>query len=216
MFGKILISGEIELLTGLHIGTGGEYSAIGAVDSPVIKDRLTNQPIIPGSSLKGKMRTMLARMHNKKLANSANDDCDEIKRIFGGTNKESRLIFSDMAISNMDELINMNIYTPTETKFENTIDRLSSTANPRQIERAIRGCKFKMDIIYNLKEEDEVIGDFEYIVEGFKLLQFDYIGGSGSRGYGKIKFNSLKAENVIGDEADDFIKEINVMLKEVN
>ena len=121
-----------------------------------------------------------------------------------------------MAISNMDELINMNIYTPTETKFENTIDRLSSIANPRQIERAIRGCKFKMDIIYNLEEKKDVIDDFKCIVEGFKLLQVDYIGGSGSRGYGKIKFNSLKAENVIGDEADDFIKEINVMLKEVN
>lgn len=42
MFSKILISGEIELLTGMHTGTGGEYAAIDAVDSPVIKDKLTD------------------------------------------------------------------------------------------------------------------------------------------------------------------------------
>lgn len=97
------------------------------------------------------MRTILARMYNEKPANSANDDCDKIKRMFGSKEKESRLIFSDMPISNMDELKEKNIYTPTETKFENSISRLSSVANPRQIKRVIRGCRFKMDIIYNLE-----------------------------------------------------------------
>ena len=216
-----MIKGEIELLTGMHIGTGGEYSAIGAADSPVIRDTLTNLPIIPGSSLKGKMRTMLARMYNKKLASSADDDCDEIKRIFGGKDKnkskESRLIFSDMTISNIEELKSMNIYTPTEVKFENTINRLTSIANPRQIERVIRGCKFKMELIYNLdkEKENEGLEDFKHIAEGFKLLQYDYIGGSGSRGYGKVKFNNLKAETIIGD-ADNFVEQVNAIFKDVN
>ena len=198
MLNKIRINGEIELLTGLHIGTGGEFAAIGAADSPVIKDVITNESIIPGSSLKGKLRSMLGARYSIKNANGADDDCDEIKRLFGSVDKPSRLIFSDMTISNKDELKSLNVYTTTETKFENNINRLSGVANPRQIERTIRGCKYSMDIIYNLKEEDEALEDMKMLAEGFKLLEFDYLGGHGSRGYGKVKFNNLSAECVIG------------------
>lgn len=203
MLNKIRINGEIELLTGLHIGTGGEFAAIGAADSPVIKDIITNESIIPGSSLKGKLRSMLGARYSIKNANGADDDCDEIKRLFGSVDKPSRLIFSDMTISNKDELNSLNVYTTTETKFENTINRLSGVANPRQIERTIRGCKYSMDIIYNLKEEDEALEDMKMLAEGFKLLEFDYLGGHGSRGYGKVKFNNLSAECVIGNVSSD-------------
>ena len=51
MFSKIMISGEIEVLTGMHIGTGGEFAAIGAVDSPVSRDKISQLPVIPGSTL---------------------------------------------------------------------------------------------------------------------------------------------------------------------
>lgn len=213
MLNKIRINGEIELLTGLHIGTGGEFAAIGAADSPVIKDIITNESIIPGSSLKGKLRSMLGARYSIKNANSADDDCDEIKRLFGSVDKPSRLIFSDMTISNKDELNSLNVYTTTETKFENTINRLSGVANPRQIERTIRGCKYSMDIIYNLKEEDEALEDMKMLAEGFKLLEFDYLGGHGSRGYGKVKFNNLSAECVIGNVSEDLLGEINDALK---
>ena len=213
MLNKIRINGEIELLTGLHIGTGGEFAAIGAADSPVIKDIITNESIIPGSSLKGKLRSMLGARYSIKNANGADDDCDEIKRLFGSVDKPSRLIFSDMTISNKDELNSLNVYTTTETKFENTINRLSGVANPRQIERTIRGCKYSMDIIYNLKEEDEALEDMKMLAEGFKLLEFDYLEGHGSRGYGKVKFNNLSAECVIGNVSEDLLGEINDALK---
>ena len=213
MLNKIRINGEIELLTGLHIGTGGEFAAIGAADSPVIKDVITNESIIPGSSLKGKLRSMLGARYSIKNANGADDDCDEIKRLFGSVDKPSRLIFSDMTISNKDELKSLIVYTTTETKFENNINRLSGVANPRQIERTIRGCKYSMDIIYNLKEEDEALEDMKMLAEGFKLLEFDYLGGHGSRGYGKVKFNNLSAECVIGNVSEDLLGEINDALK---
>ena len=213
MLNKIRINGEIELLTGLNIGTCGEFAAIGAADSPVIKDVITNESIIPGSSLKGKLRSMLGARYSIKNANGADDDCDEIKRLFGSVDKPSRLIFSDMTISNKDELKSLNVYTTTETKFENNINRLSGVANPRQIERTIRGCKYSMDIIYNLKEEDEALEDMKMFAEGFKLLEFDYLGGHGSRGYGKVKFNNLSAECVIGNVSEDLLCEINDALK---
>ena len=215
MFSKIMISGEIELVTGMHIGTGGEFAAIGAVDSPIVRDTLTQRPIIPGSTLKGKLRSVLARKYSDVNANKADDDCDAIKRLFGGMSKASRIIFSDMAISNMKELNDQNIYTPTEVKFENTIQRLSGVANPRQIERAIRGCKFDMEIIYNLTDEDEAAEDIALLAEGFKLLQFDYLGGHGSRGYGKVKFNNLSAEAVVGEPSDEIMDKINELLGEV-
>lgn len=61
MYGKILIQCDLIVRTGMHIGASGAFSAIGAVDSPVVRDTLTGNPIVPGSSLKGKLRTLLAR-----------------------------------------------------------------------------------------------------------------------------------------------------------
>ena len=54
MFSKIKITGTIEVLSGLHIGGSDAFAAIGAIDSPVIRDAYTDYPMIPGSSLKGK------------------------------------------------------------------------------------------------------------------------------------------------------------------
>ncbi|MBR1738100.1 MAG: type III-A CRISPR-associated RAMP protein Csm3 [Firmicutes bacterium] len=220
MFAKILIKGKIELITGMHIGTGGEFAAIGAVDSPVIRDTITNLPIIPGSSLKGKLRSMLARQYSPKAEKADNDD-EKIKRLFGSADKSSkknpasRLIFSDMHISNMDELKDKNIILPTETKFENTINRLSGVANPRQIERTIRGCEYNMEIVYNLFDEDEAKEDIALLSEAMQLLKYDYIGGHGSRGYGKIAFKDITAQAVVGNVDPALMDSINADLKEV-
>ena len=153
MFAKILIKGELETVTGLHIGTGGAYSAIGAADSPVIRDVITGDPMIPGSSLKGKLRSLLARKYNDSIRNPE-EDCKEIKELFGAMKSPSRLIFSDMYMTeeSKKQLASAGINTPTEIKFENTINRLSAIANPRQIERVIRSCRFEMDIIYDAKD----------------------------------------------------------------
>ena len=75
MFAKVMISGTIETVTGLHIGGSGAFSAIGAVDSPVVKDSRTGRPMIPGSSLKGKMRALLAKRYNEDwIAETPDDD----------------------------------------------------------------------------------------------------------------------------------------------
>ena len=67
MFAKIQITGEIELVTGMHIGGSSAFAAIGAVDSPIVKDVRTKLPMIPGSSFKGKMRSLLAKEYNENL-----------------------------------------------------------------------------------------------------------------------------------------------------
>ena len=82
MYSKIEITGKIEVVTGMHIGGSEAFAAIGAIDSPIIKDTLTNKPIIPGSSLKGKLRTLLAREYNDKIPEHENDD-EKILRLFG-------------------------------------------------------------------------------------------------------------------------------------
>lgn len=219
MLSKILIDGKIELITGMHIGTGGEFSAIGAVDSPVVRDPLTGDPIITGSTLKGKLRAMLAKKYDTPEQIRNEDDCDDIKRIFGSTKNPSRFIFSDMRPCNLDELKKFDIHIPTETKFENTINRFTGVANPRQIERVIRGTCFSMNIIYdvcaNTDDDCNVIDDIKLLAEAMQLLHFDYLGGHGSRGYGKVAFKDLNAQLVVGDIDDTIIEEINSILGDV-
>ncbi len=220
MFAKIQITGKINVETGMHIGGSSQFSAIGAVDSPVIRDEVSGQPIMPGSSLKGKMRTLLAKKYNHgRIVNSPDDDADIILRLFGSAKKDkikrSRLIFSDMAVSNMDDVNAFGLHSATEIKFENNINRLSAVANPRQIERVIRGTTFELDLIYDAEQEDEIGEDFKLIKEGFQLLQYDYLGGHGSRGYGKVKFADIEIATVMGEVDDEVINSCQSMLKEV-
>lgn len=91
MYGKIIIKCKMKVLTGLHIGGSKVFSAIGAVDSPVIRDSITGEPVLPGSSLKGKMRTLLARqMKNHYITQECVDDPEEIKRLFGSAGNNKR------------------------------------------------------------------------------------------------------------------------------
>lgn len=216
MYSKIQITGTLEVVTGLHIGGNSAFAAIGAVDSPVIKDR--NLPMIPGSTLKGKMRSLLAKEYNEGVVQPDNDT-ERILRVFGSAKKDnikpSRILFSDMILSNEDELRKQDIHSMTEVKFENSINRQTAVANPRQIERVIRGAKFKLDFIYEVEKQEELLEDMQLLAEGLKLLQYDYIGGHGSRGYGKVKFNDLQADVVIGEIDDAEMKKINDMFATV-
>lgn len=197
MYAKIQISGDILVKTGMHIGGSGAFAAIGAVDSPVVKDVKTNLPMIPGSSLKGKMRSLLAKEFNEQITEPKGDH-ERISRLFGSSEKNkikrSRILFSDMVLANEQELREAGLQSMTEVKFENSISRLTAVANPRQIERAVRGSVFGLDLIYEMENEQEFIEDMQTLAEGMKLLQYDYLGGSGSRGYGKIQFNNVHAE----------------------
>lgn len=205
---KIRFTGELVLESGLHIGASSAFAAIGAIDNPVIKDPLTHLPIIPGSSLKGKMRSLLAAALNEKTAMNPNQDSDRIIRLFGASvgggqdgkaPVQGRLLFRDSVLTNGKELTDMGIDTYTEVKFENTIDRVKMIANPRQIERAVRGSKFNFELIYDVMDSAQVEEDLEIILIGFKLLELDYLGGSGSRGYGKVKFANMHADTVFGN-----------------
>lgn len=214
MYAKIQITGKLEVVTGMHIGGGSAFAAIGAVDSSVIKDTQSKLPMIPGSSLKGKMRTLLAKSYNDKIVEPDND-APEIIRVFGSAKKgqthPSRIIVADMIMSNSEELHKKEINSMTEVKFENSISRQTAVANPRQIERVIRGAQFDLDIIYEVEAVDEIMSDMRFVAEGMKLLQYDYLGGHGSRGYGKVKFNDVRADVVVGDVDDGIMTEVNNM-----
>lgn len=218
MYTKIQITGNIEVKTGMHIGGSSVIAAIGAVDSPVIKDARTNQPMIPGSSLKGKMRTLLAKEFNTEVK-KPDDDAECLLRLFGcakkGKVRRSRILIADMFLLNEKELRRQGLQGMTEIKFENTISRTTAVANPRQIERVIRGTVFGLDMIYEMEQEEELVEDMELLAEGFKLLQYDYLGGSGSRGYGKILFRDLTANVVVGTLPEDKVKKCNEILRAI-
>lgn len=215
-YAKLKLSGVIEIKSGLHIGGGNEFSAIGAIDSPVVKDPLTNLPIIPGSSLKGKMRFLLSKVYNDRVSMSStpNNDNYRITRLFGATSVEgkdniirARLLFRDSEFINTEELKEKGVRSYTEVKFENTINRFTAVANPRQIERVIKGSKFSFELIYEVDKVGEVVDDFKTIFDGLKLLEMDYLGGSGSRGYGKVAFRDLNINNVFGEyNTDELVK----------
>ncbi len=206
--GKIFIEATLTVLTGLHIGSGSDYAPIGAVDSPVIRDPLTHTPIIPGSSIKGKIRTLLAKYSGKteKICSHANDN-DIIKRLFGSSNQAARLQFFDLFMNAKSKEFFANIETDTyigEIKFENTINRVTGVANPRQIERVPSGAKFDFRLVYNIEnvDEEEIDTDMKTLAEGFKLLAYDYLGGHGSRGYGRVTINNFSVKPIGADIKD--------------
>ena len=216
MLAKIEISGTLEVVTGMHIGGSSAFSAIGAVDSPVVKDTRTNQPMIPGSSLKGKMRSLLAKRYNEFKAEKPDDDAECLTDLFGsakkGQVKTSRLLFTDVFLENMDELKRAGLTGATEVKFENSISRATAVANPRQIERVVRGAVFPLQLIYEVEDEEKMISDFKILKEGFELLEYDYLGGNGSRGYGRVKIADLEAVSVIGEVSDEILDQCNEIL----
>ena len=217
MFAKLEITGKIEIVTGMHIGASGAFAAIGAVDSPVVKDPLTGLPLLPGSSLKGKMRTLLAKKYNEKIANEPNQDAECLLNLFGSSEKghlkTGRLLFSDSIMENWDELKRKGLTSRTEIKFENSISRTTAVANPRQIERVVRGSVFPLSLVYEVAQADSLVEDFQIIKDGMKLLEYDYIGGSGSRGYGKIRFADLDVETVVGDVEETLVEKCREVLR---
>ena len=209
------ITGQIQLVTGLHIGAGNEEVHIGGIDNGVIKHPHTQQPYIPGSSLKGKMRSLLewraglvgeskGKPVSINLLDTLTGDkkqhADILIRLFGaaGDTKNdakaeeigiTRLSFWDCGLSKtwLDK-VDQNNWLYTEAKSENSIDRITGTANsPRQTERVPADALFDFKLgIKILNDQDHAFIDT--VLAGLKLLELDGIGGSGSRGYGKIKF----------------------------
>ena len=109
MISKIEITSELEVLTGMHIGGTNEFAAIGAIDSPVVRDVISRLPMIPGSTLKGKMRTLMSRQYSENyMPVEVKNDPEIVQRLFGSADKKeyrnARLQFSDSLLSNIDEV----------------------------------------------------------------------------------------------------------------
>lgn len=208
---KIIIKGKIETLTGLHIGSARESVEIGGMDNPVIKDPVTGLPYIPGSSLKGKMRSLLEKsvanskggpkFFNRNMGRPGHEIhvhvCNtkdealkcEVCRIFGSSgdkNHPGRAYFRDAFLTKEwgERIISEGLI---EEKYEASIDRITSAANPRPVERVPPHVEFEFEIVYNV-EDEKWKEDLKNLFKAMKLLEDDYLGGSGSRGYGKVKF----------------------------
>lgn len=197
-----ILTGQIHLLTGLHIGAGNDDIHIGGIDNPVVKD-MDGMPYIPGSSLKGKIRCLLEIAegaysdNGNKPSNSITNPDSLIPKMFGDTVKyQSRVLFRDCFLSDRskEELKNKSI-SATEAKVENSINRWkgqSMQGGLRTTERAIAGLYFDYEIVIRLFDGDDEKAIKDKLVLGMKMLENDALGGSGSRGYGKIKFVDSK------------------------
>lgn len=212
---KIKIEATITLLTGLHIGGNTENVEIGGIDRPVIKLANRNgQPYIPGSSLKGKMRCLLEQSFGITNAGDVGkeEECGKmnVRELFGfaGNNnaKPSRLIVRDAMLTAESEaaLRNAeNLDMPyTEGKNENSINRITAGSTPRLIERVPAGAEFKAEFIINKWDDEDETSQFELFKEAVSLLENDYLGGNGSRGYGQIQFHFAPKSIVFSHEND--------------
>lgn len=238
--GKYILKFDLKCLTGLHIGGTAEGLEIGGLDNPVIKDPLTEYPYIPGSSLKGKLRSLLEwgldKIFADKKGNHPPHSCenspefiklkeeydklqtDEERQEKNGEIKEklkeiisscpicqmfgmsasaevgepTRLTIRDSfpindTIKDWEIWLGKNLYT--EMKTENTIDRITSEANPRTMERVPANSVFKVEMVYDIFKDSD-IDNLKYLFQAMELLEDSSLGGSGSRGHGKIKFEN--------------------------
>lgn len=210
------LTATLTLKTGLHIGAGDTEMRIGGTDNPVVKNPLDGQPYIPGSSLKGKIRSLLewqlglvgiSNGHPfsfQHLATHDNREARDLLRLFGGApgGEVDRLVneIGPTRIAFWDCLLNAewlakararNLLS-TEAKSENSINRIAGVAeNPRFTERVIAGAEFDFRLSLKVIDDEDLL---PLLLRGLKLLTADSLGGSGSRGYGKVALSGLALE----------------------
>ncbi len=199
---KLIITGETMAVTGLKIGGTATAMAIGGVDSPVIRNPLNNKPYIPGSSLKGKMRSLIelrdGTIGNKTMGKVINGPSDDPNtnacKLFGSSGGDDKqrpsriMVFDGELLNDEKDFINTDL-PYTESKTEVVIDRITSAAVPRTIERVPAGARFKLYIVLNIFEGDDENQLINDTISGLRLVQNDYLGGAGSRGSGQVKFS---------------------------
>jgi len=209
LYGRILLEGKIEALTGLRIGGSPGALAIGGVDLPVIRNPLDQKPYIPGSSLKGKMRSLWEKSRGVAqnwsigkgvsihiCGKKADYDACPVCQIYGtmGQNEAAfptRIVVRDVHLDDAS-LGNAKTDLPfSEVKWEAAIDRITSAATPRQIERVPAGAIFNdMQIVFNIYEAGD-LARFLDVLTALELVEDDYLGGHGSRGSGRVRFENL-------------------------
>lgn len=208
---KIEYTGKIKLLTGMHIGGSNMSMGIGGIDSYIVRNPIDNKPYIPGSSLKGKMRSLIELTDGTSLDGGPTIDPEtRAGKLFGVSKYEitdengnktslsrpSRLIVRDALLCSDDNLF-INCELPyAESKTENSINRITAVANPRTIERVPAGAEFSLNMVLNIFENEKETELTGILAEAIALLQKDYIGGNGSRGYGQVEITfSEKTKN---------------------
>ncbi|RKY29873.1 MAG: type III-A CRISPR-associated RAMP protein Csm3 [Candidatus Omnitrophota bacterium] len=208
----VKITGKIRVKTGLKISAGKDNVSIGGLDNMVIKNPKDRLPYIPGSSIKGKMRFLLEWAEGKVEKDGSPHNCGEVDcpvcSVFGSTKynagediRPTRLIVRDAFLSEGQDTDNL-----LEAKTENYIDRITGKAgSPRTLERVIPGVEFDFECILRIFPGDNEEGKKKIVLKALALLQRDYLGGSGSRGYGKIAFVSNNKEGyvVFGEEEEE-------------
>lgn len=235
LHGRIFLRAELELLTGLHIGGAAAGLEIGGVDKPVIRNPITNQPYIPGSSLKGKLRSLMEKAYGApqtfpikegSVYVHTPESADEYQRyvmiagVFGTLperrgfpiSSPTRLAVRDVQLTEESarelRLMRTDLQY-TEVKWEAAIDRVTSAAAPRQIERVPAGAVFgPAELIFSVytgqgEQPAAVAALFDYVVEALGHLEDDYLGGMGSRGNGQVRLRkiTIAAKRVAPDGA---------------
>ena len=193
---RCILSIELQILTGIHIGGSKEIYGIGGIDNPVIKNPLSGEPIIPGSSLKGKLRSLLELTGNSmtNLLFGFREHCDTDSKA------PTRVIFRDLELSResaelLQQTLGYGIFT--EAKAENSIDtRTGRASNPRFSERVPAGVAFVGEIIINAYNDEDLSPMVNVMKQSFEFLKANYLGGSGTRGYGKVEVKVIQ-ESVI-------------------
>src|SRR6202789_1332347 len=225
LIGKLIVEGDIACQTGLHIGAGKGSLEIGGGDNPVVKDAF-GLPYIPGSSLRGKLRSLLEQSsglavpselvylskrkgQEVRIHQSERPD-DEVCLLFGRNPGRMERVAGDAVESSAATPARLSVFdapliagsiTPqmrenlddelTEVKSENAIDRITSQANPRTLERVPAGARFRVRVVLDiLCAEDAALPAL--VVQGLRLLEDDALGGGGSRGSGSVRFDNLK------------------------
>lgn len=194
---------DLELMTGLHIGGSSDTFDIGGADSTVIKNPLTHEPYIPGSSIKGKLRSLLTQKYGKfngKEKDIVFEDDEKGKTMrnlfepvdYGDDRIQvSKAIFRDALLTdesraNLEKHLGSGVYT--EIKAENKISLLKEKAeSPRFIERVPAGAVFGGEILLQVFDEDNEEYFKAKLKEAINMLELNYLGAGGTRGYGKVK-----------------------------
>lgn len=196
LHGHIIIAGVIICRSGILIGGAEDTLQIGGIDKSVIRNPLTGEPYIPGSSLKGKLRSITEKVVTDPTglplrANRRGDnkdriwrhECDDFRdgehcqlcRIFGSiggraenNNYPGALLVRDSPISNKDELL-QDGFAITEIKMENAIDRLTSAAHPRTFERVPAGAEFAFELVYRVETLKAAQGNGDVSVDSDRV-----------------------------------------------
>jgi CRISPR-associated protein Csm3 len=209
------IKGKIQVLTGLHIGASNDNLEIGGLDNPIIKDPLpeSQAPYIPGSSLKGKLRSLIEIKEGRYVkegrfkgnpCNCGEKTCPACT-VFGTSAADrpedlgpTRVVVRDAHLSQEFSQAFKKGELPMEIKYENSINRITGEANPRPLERVPASVEFDFCINFKVFEGDSE-DYFATVLKAMRLLELDALGGSGSRGCGQIRFKDI----LIDDESKE-------------